>query len=130
MEERKSESSERLNEYIRIGKPGIILLIISLVLVFGAVLVWGFVGKLYETIHLSGIVDVKDAAGVRCFANADSMDGHDLKGLDVTVSMPDRSTSGGTIISSSESPRSQEELSKLFGYTRWEMNNLMNGTYF
>ena len=75
MEERKPESSERLNEYIRIGKPGIILLIISLVLVFGAILVWGFTGKLYETISLSGIVDRKDAVDVRCFVDADSMDG-------------------------------------------------------
>ena len=27
-----------------------------------------------------------------------------------------------------ESP--QEELSELFGYTRWKINHLMNGTYF
>ena len=132
MEERKSESSERLNEYIRIGKPGIILLIISLALVFGAILVWGFVGKLHETILLPGIVniDLKGEADVRCFADADSMDGHDLIGRDVTVKMPDRNTSKGMIISSSESPQSQEELSEWFGYTRWEMNYLMNGTYF
>ena len=97
MEERKPESSERLNEYIRIGKPGIILLIISLVLVFGAILVWGFTGKLYETISLSGIVDRKDAVDVRCFVDADSMDGHNLEGREVTVNMPDRTISKGII---------------------------------
>ena len=89
MEERKPESSERLNEYIRIGKPGIILLIISLVLVFGAILVWGFTGKLYETISLSGIVDRKDAVDVRCFVDADSMDGHNLEGREVTAESVD-----------------------------------------
>ena len=130
MEERKSESSERLNEYIRIGKPGIILLIISLGLVLGATMVWGFVGKLHETIFLTGIVDIEGAVDVRCFADADSLDGHDLIGRDVMVRMPDRTTSKGTIISSIESPKSEEELSESFGYTRWEMNHLMNGTYF
>ena len=130
MEERKPQSSERLNEYIRIGKPGIILLIISLVLVLGAILVWGFTGKLYETVPLSGIVDVNSASDVRCFANADNLDGQYLKGAEVTVKMPDHTTSDGIIVSSSESPKTQEELSQLFGYTRWEMNHLMNGTYF
>ena len=115
MEERKAESSERLNEYIRIGKPGIILLIISLVLVLGAILIWGFTGKLYVTIPLSGIVDIQDAFDVRCFADADRMEGEDLEGRDVMVKMPDRTTSKGIIISSSESPKSQEELSELFG---------------
>ncbi len=130
MEERKPESSERLNEYIRIGKPGIILLIISLVLVLGAVVVWGFTGTLHETISLPGIVGVTDAGDVCCFVDADSMDGHSLAGKEVTVKMPDRSTSRGVIISASESPGSQEELSELFGFTRWKMNHLMNGTYF
>ena len=130
MEERKAQSSEKLNEYIRIGKPGILLLILSLVLVLGAILVWGFTGKLYETIPLTGIVDRNDSADVRCFADADRMDGHNLKGREVTVTMPDRTTSEGRILSSSESPKSQEELSELFGYTPWVMNHLMNGTYF
>ena len=130
MEERKPGSSERLNEYIRIGNPGIILLIISLVLVLGAIPVWGFTGKLHETIPLTGIVDIKDAADVRCFADADSMDGRDLKGREVTVKMPDRTTSKGIIIYSSDSPESQEELSESFGYSRWKMNHRMNGTYF
>ena len=130
MEERKAESSERINEYIRIGKPGIILLIISLALVLGAILIWGFTGKLYETIPLSGIVDIQDAFDVRCFADADRIEGEDLEGRDVMVKMPDRTTSKGIVISSSESPKSQEELSELFGYTRWEMNHLVNGTYF
>lgn len=89
MEKRKPESSERLNEYIRIGKPGIILLIISLIMVLSAVIVWGFTGKLHETISLSGIVDIGDTVDVRCFVDADSVDGHDLKGKQVTVKMPD-----------------------------------------
>ena len=129
--ERRSESSERLNEYIRIGKPGIIILIISLALVLGAVLFWGFTGKLHETITVSGIVDITAQGDVRCFVDADSMNGKDLEGRQVTIRMPDRSTSKGTVLSSTDSPMTQEELAEMYNYTRWEMNHLMGeGTYF
>lgn len=44
-----AESSESLDEYIRVGKPGIYVVLGAMLLVLAAVIIWGLIGKLPVT---------------------------------------------------------------------------------
>jgi len=49
-------TQEGLDEYIRVSRPSVLVVIISLVVVLVAVIVWGFVGTLPVTETITGIV--------------------------------------------------------------------------
>ena len=50
-------SPESLDVYIRVAKPGAWLLTIALLLLVAAVIVWGFVGSMPETLVVNGVID-------------------------------------------------------------------------
>ncbi len=129
MDENRSNSAERLNEYIRIGSPGIIALIVALAVVFVAIIYWGFTGKLHETEEFTGIVDISADRDINIFVNADIFDGRQMTGKPVNIKLPDRSTTVGTVISSSPSPLTEDEFGKKYDYSSWDMNKLIDGVY-
>ena len=47
----------------------------------------------------------------------------------VEVKMEDRSTSDGSVVSSSASPFTEDELAEAYGYSYWEMKHLITGVY-
>ena len=49
-------TQEDLDEYIRVSRPSVVVVIISLLLVLVAVLVWGFIGKIPVNETVTGIV--------------------------------------------------------------------------
>ena len=49
-------SSENLDEYIRVSKPGTKIVLTALLIVLAAVIVWGLIGKLPVTISVKGLV--------------------------------------------------------------------------
>ena len=49
-------SSENLDEYIRVSKPGTKIVLAALLIVLAAVIVWGLIGKLPVTITVRGLV--------------------------------------------------------------------------
>ena len=129
MDEKKPRSAERLNEYIRVGSPGIIALIAALAMVLVAVIFWCFTGKLHETAAFTGIVDLNESGEIFVFVNADNYDGKSMMGKSVAIKMSDRSTLTGTVSWVSATPYTQEELSGEFKYSSWEMSNLADGVY-
>lgn len=48
-------SPESLDAYIRVAKPGAWLITVALLIVVAAVIVWGFVGSMPETLNASGV---------------------------------------------------------------------------
>jgi len=49
-------TQEGLDEYIRVSRPSVLVVIISLVVVLAAVIIWGFVGTLPVTETVTGVV--------------------------------------------------------------------------
>lgn len=129
MDEKRPQTAERIDEYIRIGSPGIIAMIVALFLVFAAVIYWGFTGKLHETESFRGIVDISEEGEVCVFVNADLFNGQQMVEKPVEVKMEDRSTSDGSVVSSSASPFTEDELAEAYGYSYWEMKHLVTGVY-
>ena len=129
MEDKRTQSANRLNEYMRIGSPGVIAMIAALTLVFAAVIYWGFTGTLHETESFTGIVDITDQGDILVFVDADYYNGQQMVDKQVSVKMSDRSTSSGMVVSSSASPFTQDELAESYDYSFWEMKNLISGVY-
>ena len=129
MDEKRPQSAEKLNEYIRIGSPGIVALVAALAVVLIAVLYWGFTGKLHETTSFTGIVDITQSGDVLIFVNADEFEGTQLTGKQASVKMGDRSKSDGYVSSSSASAFTEDEIAGKYDFSFWEMNNLVSGVY-
>ena len=104
-------------------------MIVALFLVFAAVIYWGFTGKLHETESFRGIVDVTEDGDICVFVNADIFDGQQMVEKSVAVKMGDHSTFDGSVVSSSASPFTEDELEDAYGYSYWEMKNLITGVY-
>ena len=129
-DEKRSGSADKLNEYIRIGSPGIIILIVALVAVLAAFIYWGVTGTLYMTQTVTGIVDINPDGDVRCFVDADSFSGPQLIGTEVSMELPGIIRSGGKVLNSWESPLAREEFQDTFDYTSWQFSHLLDGEYF
>ena len=54
--EERSKSPEKLNEYIRIGSPGGLILVGALFIVAVALIIWGFIGRIPVTVSVYGTV--------------------------------------------------------------------------
>ena len=52
---KKTQSPEKLNEYIRIGSPGGLLFLAGLVMLAAAAIVWGFIGRIPITAVFEGL---------------------------------------------------------------------------
>ena len=50
-------SPEELDNYIRVQKPGTLILVLALALVVVALIVWGFIGTLPVTKNVTGVLD-------------------------------------------------------------------------
>ena len=111
--EDRVESPERLNEYIRVASPGVWVMVSALVLVLVAFLVWGFTGRIPETITLKGVVDKTMNYHMDVFIDASRYSGQSLVDKEISFSLPCGETGHGKIVNAGKTPYSKEELAKL-----------------
>ena len=131
---KKARSPEKLNEYIRIGSPGGILLIIGLVILAAALIVWGFVGRIPVTIQVQGSVagkETESTIGI-CFIDTEELTDMIPVGSNVVVRMMDGRSYEAEVESMIDHPMSAEEIREYYNVlTDWVMDNLLkDGEYF
>ena len=142
IDNKKIQSPEKLNEYIRVGNTGGFLLIIGLVILAAALVVWGFTGSIPVTTSLSGVVmeSEEESHTCLCFLNVNDDEGNIPEGNAATVSMADGSTYTGSVSYMDSNALSAEEIWHLYsvkenesedGLTDWILSNLLgDGQYF
>lgn len=115
--EERSASPEKLNECIRIGSKGGLLLITALVIAAVALIVWGFLGTIPVTVtELVGIVGNEKGTHL-CLGFLDISNNTGIfdEGTPVNIRMPDGKSVKGTIDIMPSQPLSSEEIRALFG---------------
>lgn len=113
----KGRSAERLNEYIRIGSPGLIILIIALAAVAASVIVWGFVGRIPISEDRPCVVTGKVASsnsGV-CFIDVETHQADIPQNAKATIRTQDGKVFSGEVSIVVNSPMSYSEIVKRFG---------------
>ena len=53
---KKNQTTEGLDEYIRVGKPGTLIILTAMLIVLAAVIIWGLIGKLPVKETIKGLV--------------------------------------------------------------------------
>ncbi len=143
-------SQEDLSEYIRVGRPGLIVVIASLLIMLVAVFIWGFAGTLPVTETVTGLVvdtsgyakmypeEVKAMADgkeggimVLCFVDASRFNGQAIKefGDGAVLKMPDQTTYKGTIEIRYMEPISREKARKLLFDNEWVLDKCAKQDY-
>lgn len=148
-------SPEELDAYIRIVKPGTLILVIALTLVLAALILWGFTGTLPVTESVSGIMttmenrrenaltyygrdtfaaeqnmpdEERQRCDAYCFLNAYEFSGDDLIGREIIVSRPGKKAVRGVVASVEPVPYSREEILGEFG-SHWVVDNCVEADY-
>lgn len=119
------ESPEQLDEYIKVSRPKVWMILTALLIAAAAVIIWSAIGTLPETMSVQGVT----AGGktVFCYENVEGANTN-LEGCKVNISLPDGKKVSGVVKSVSQNPYSQEELrSKI--QADWLADNVLNGNY-
>ena len=95
-------SPEQLNDYIRVSNPSVFLILGAILILFIAVLVWGFTGSLPSSISLVGIVKEDNLI---CYVSSEKA-GQIQKNMLVKINEEDT----GTVYSVSSIPVSAKEV--------------------
>lgn len=153
--EAKSEnenSRDGLDEYIRVSKPGMLVIIGALLILVAAVLIWGFVGKLPVTETVTGVVynpqklrdygykrdsvlnsdvEIKDETLVYCFVGASRFNGEAVRNFtdSVQLIMPDQSRFTGKIIDIFDLPISKAEAQEILLDNEWVTEQCVKQDY-
>lgn len=103
------KSSKKLIEYLRVGNPGIYILITFLVIVVLSVIIWAFTGVLSLTEEITGIVLSDETApvptvSVMCSVNAPAFNDVELVGASASIRMADGRVFPGTVVSCPKTP--------------------------
>ena len=133
-EEERGVSPEKLNECIRIGSAGGLLLIAALVIAAAALIVWGFIGtipvNITETIAVVGSEEDTDLC--IAFIGEEMNTGALPVGTEVVIRMEDGKKVDGTISSMPPVLLSSEEIREMFGnaegysmLTPWILDKLL-----
>ena len=143
-------AQEDLHEYIRVCRPGIVIVVIALLVLFTAVIVWGVVGTLPVTETVTGLVvdrdryleaapetagtlleDLDDKTLVLCFVDASRYNGQAIKefGEGAVLKMADQSTYTGEIEVRYMIPMSMEQAGKLLLDNEWVIDRCVRQDY-
>lgn len=133
--EERNLSPEKLNDYIRIGSAGGILLIAAMVIAAAALIIWGFVGSIPVTITESVAVIGAAEKTNYCigFVDVKKNTGRFRDGTEVNIQMPDGRRVKGSITQTAPTPLSVEEVREIYGeatntelfITDWMLENLL-----
>ena len=126
---KKTQSPEKLNEYIRIGSPGGLLFLAGLVMLAAAAIVWGFIGRIPITAVFEGAVMERESSSHLCisFVDIDEFSDTISVGNSALIKMADGSTYTGEIEYVGKIPLSAEEIRKYYGLvlSDWVQDNLL-----
>lgn len=140
-------TQEELDEYIRVSRPSVVVVVVSLLIALIAVIVWGFIGTLPVTETVLGLVvdtsayktyypdtteDLEEGRiFILCFVDASRYNGQAISdfGDDVVIKMPDQKTFKGKIEAVSLSPLSREESKKLLFDNEWVTEQCVTTNY-
>ena len=149
-QENPTAGQEDLSEYIRATSPGVMVVIVSLLVMFAAVTIWGAIGTLPVTETVTGLVvdaseyakvypdEVKNLPSVKegdilvfCFVDASRYNDQAIKeyGEDATLRMPDQKTYKGKIDMWSKAPISMEEAKKVLFGNDWVTEQCVKQNY-
>lgn len=105
------ESPEKLDQMLRVSRPSAWAVVIALVVLAVSVLVWGFTGRLPQTVEAQGFT----AGGVIfCFLPTDEYD-PGMSGCSVNVSFPDGDIVSGKLETPEEnSPQTTAQIRQSF----------------
>lgn len=135
------KSTNKLNEYLRVGNAGIYILIAFLVLVIAAVFIWAGAGSLTKTEDVTGIILTDESLDepvvtVRCTLNAPAYNGVNLLGAKASMRMADGKVCQGTVVSHVQTPVAIGDYAKEFGFSDlpehcidWVNMQVVNGSY-
>ena len=144
---------ESLDEYIRVGSSGTRVVVISLFLIFAAVLLWGFVGKLPVTKEEKALIIDQDTVmtlsagktiealdptqakdeniGILCFISSSDYSLDKLNSFEkkVVIRTPNQEECGGVITSILPVPVSAEEAKIYLLGSQWITDQCVEGDY-
>lgn len=146
---------DSLDEYIRVGSSGMLVVVISLFLIFVAVLLWGFEGKLPVTKEGKALIidqdtvealyygkdiealaldptQVKDESiGILCFVNASDYSLDKLNDFDkkVVIRTPNQKECSGVITTILTVPISAEDAKTYLLGSQWITDQCVEGDY-
>lgn len=148
-------SPEELDAYIRVVRPGTLILVIALALVLVALIVWGYTGTLPVTKNVSGgmttiekrmeysyayygwdyFAEEKDMPTEELqrydayfFLNAYEFSGDDLLGKEIIVSRPGKNAVRGVVTLVEPVPYTREEILVEFD-SQWVVDNCVESDY-
>ena len=148
-------SPEELDAYIRVVRPGMLILVIALALVLVALIVWGYTGTLPVTKSVSGVMtsienrmensythydrdslaaekgmpaDQLQRYDAYFFLNAYEFSGDDLLGKEIIVSRPGKNAVRGIVATVEPVPYTREEILSEFG-SQWVVDNCVESDY-
>ena len=108
--EDRVESPERLNEYIRVAKPGTWVMVSGLLLVLVAFIAWGFIGTIPISVTLKGVVDESSNYSLDVVVDASQFSGKSLVGKEATYWLPSGAAGKAKVTKATETPLSREEM--------------------
>lgn len=146
--EDRVRSPEKLDEYIRVSSPATWLIVTALVLIFIAIMVWGFTGTMPVHYTSKGVgmtlgvdIDTADKSdaeafqvkGLLCLVDPAAVTSHDLQDKDVAVSFRDGTRVNGKAMLLDTAPEQEMEVSELLKHFKvnssWVVSNMGEGVY-
>ncbi len=121
-------SPEKLDDYVRIARPGIWILIVALLLTVAAVFFWGFTGSLPKSVSVNGVVDPSNENCVISLVDASEYNSDDLEGKEAVITLPDSGRVDGTVADVSVNPVSADELMEVLE-NDWMSSKLITSDY-
>ena len=144
---------ESLDEYIRVGSPGTLVVVFSLFLIFAAVLLWGFAGKLPVTKEGKALIIDQDTVmalyggrdiealdptqlkdeniGILCFINASDYSLDKLNDFEkkVVIRTPNQEECSGAITTILPVPISAKDAKTYLLGSQWITDQCVEGDY-
>ena len=121
------ETPDQMNDYVRVATPRTWMIAIALLVLLAALLLWGFLGKIPQSIKAVGVGAMDTVTiysgepvpydtrvnHVMCFVDPEEISVHQLNEKDATVTFNDgRKASGHTIVTEA-TPYSEEKAEKV-----------------
>ncbi|MBR3224316.1 MAG: hypothetical protein IKF78_03245 [Atopobiaceae bacterium] len=107
----RMQSPEKVDEYIRVSRPSVWVLVAALVLIVCGALVWGFTGSIAKTQSTKGVMYEEDANHILCLLPLE-VGGQYLVGHEANIALASGQSIQGTVIAVGEDPMSFEEVQK------------------
>jgi hypothetical protein len=118
-------SPEQLDDYIKVVKPGLWIVIAAILALAVSVCVWGFTGTIPSTLNVAGYIDGE--GNVTCYIPPELVS-DDLAGKAATVILPDGQRLDSSVEIISPLPFSAQEIRRQV-QSDWVVDSILTGNY-